>query len=82
MPGKQHTNNANADATLTAFACPNEDYADFNRFGAGNLSVCEWIGKEKHIRRLYCCFRSGCAYPLLSPLRSCPQAALIRSPLR
>lgn len=54
MPGKQHMNCANADTTLTAFACPNEDCADFNRFGAGNLSVCEWIGKEKHIRRLYC----------------------------
>jgi transposase-like protein len=54
MPNKQHTKCANADTTLTAFACPNEDCADFNRFGAGNLSVCEWIGKEKRIRRLYC----------------------------
>jgi transposase-like protein len=43
-----------ADATLTAFACPNEDCSDFNRFGAGNLSVCEWMGKDKAIRRLYC----------------------------
>ncbi len=43
-----------ADAALTAFACPNEDCPDFNRFGAGNLSVCEWIGKGKKIRRLYC----------------------------
>jgi len=54
MPGKQHTNCTNADTTLAAFACPNEDCADFNRFGAGNLSVCEWIGKDKQIRRLYC----------------------------
>lgn len=46
---------------MTAFACPNEDCADFNRFGAGNLSVCEWIGKGKKIRRLYC--RScGCRF--------------------
>jgi transposase-like protein len=43
-----------ADATLTGLACPNEECADFNRFGAGNLSVCEWIGKGKKIRRLYC----------------------------
>ena len=54
MPSKQHTSCANADVTLTAFACPNEDCPNFNRFGAGNLSVCEWIGKEKRIRRLYC----------------------------
>jgi transposase-like protein len=39
---------------LTAFACPNEDCSDFNRFGAGNLSVCEWMGKDQRIRRLYC----------------------------
>jgi transposase-like protein len=26
----------------------------FNRFGAGNLSVCERMGKDKSIRRLYC----------------------------
>jgi transposase-like protein len=43
-----------ADTTLLAFACPNEDCPDFNRFGAGNLSVCEWTGKDKQIRRLYC----------------------------
>jgi transposase-like protein len=40
--------------TLAAFACPNEDCADFNRFRAGNLSMCERIGKDKQIRRLYC----------------------------
>jgi len=54
MPCKPPHNVTKADATLTAFACPNEDCADFNRFGAGNLSVCEWIGKDKQIRRLYC----------------------------
>jgi transposase-like protein len=36
------------------FACPNEACPQFNVFGGGNLSVCEWIGKEKHIRRLSC----------------------------
>jgi transposase-like protein len=39
---------------LTGFACPNEDCCDFNRFAAGNLSVCERMGKDHRIRRLYC----------------------------
>ena len=39
---------------LSFFACPNHDCADFNRFGIGNLSVAEWMGKDKAIRRLYC----------------------------
>ena len=39
---------------LSFFACPNSDCADFNRFDSGNLSVAEWMGKDKAIRRLYC----------------------------
>jgi transposase-like protein len=39
---------------LSFFACPNSDCADFNHFDAGNLSVAEWMGKDKAIRRLYC----------------------------
>ena len=39
---------------LSFFACPNGDCADFNRFNSGNLSVAEWMGKDKAIRRLYC----------------------------
>ena len=39
---------------LSGFACPNEDCGDFNRFAAGNLSVCERMGKDRRIRRLYC----------------------------
>ena len=39
---------------LSGFACPNEDCCDFNRFAAGNLSVCERMGKDRRIRRLYC----------------------------
>lgn len=39
---------------LSGFACPNEDCSDFNRFAAGNLSVCERMGKDQRIRRLYC----------------------------
>ena len=54
MPDRRHKMDANTNAMLTAFACPNEDCSDFNRFGAGNLSVCERIGKGKQIRRLYC----------------------------
>jgi transposase-like protein len=40
--------------SLAAFACPNPECCHFNRFDAGNLSVVEWTGKHKHIRRLYC----------------------------
>jgi transposase-like protein len=40
--------------SLAAFACPNPDCSHFNRFVAGNLSVVEWTGKHKDIRRLYC----------------------------
>jgi transposase-like protein len=58
---QQHRDSGNTGATLAGFACPNESCADFNRFGASNLSVCEWIGKDKKIRRLYC--RScGCRF--------------------
>ena len=39
---------------LSFFACPNSECADFNKFDAGNLSVAEWMGKDKAIRRLYC----------------------------
>jgi len=39
---------------LEDFACPNGECAMFNRFGAGNLSVVERMGKAKSIRRLYC----------------------------
>jgi transposase-like protein len=54
MRSRQLTGGSDADASLAAFACPNEDCSDFNRFAADNLSVCEWIGKDKRIRRLYC----------------------------
>jgi transposase-like protein len=54
MTARQHTDAANSKETLIGFACPNEDCADFNRFGLGNLSVCECMGKDKQIRRLYC----------------------------
>jgi len=39
---------------MSFFACPNSDCADFNQFDAGNLSIAEWMGKNKAIRRLYC----------------------------
>lgn len=42
------------DGELAHLACPNPDCALFNHFDAGNLSVCERVGKNKHIRRLYC----------------------------
>lgn len=45
---------APAGPALALFACPNPDCDLFNRFDAGNLSVAEWTGKRKDIRRLYC----------------------------
>jgi len=54
---KCHKNRDNGESTnlpLSFFACPNSDCADFNHFGAGTLSIAEWMGKDKAIRRLYC----------------------------
>jgi LacI family transcriptional regulator len=45
---------ANPSLPFSLLACPNPDCADFNRFGAGNLSVCERMGKAQAICRLYC----------------------------
>lgn len=42
------------EMALELFACPNGECPLFNRFGAGNLSVVERMGKNKAIRRLYC----------------------------
>jgi transposase-like protein len=39
---------------LAFFACPNPDCPSFNVFGGDNLSVAEYMGKNKAIRRLYC----------------------------
>lgn len=39
---------------LAMLACPNPDCDLFNRFDAGNLTVCERMGKDRAIRRLYC----------------------------
>lgn len=58
MPGKQQNKkqdgNKSVNLPLAFFACPNSDCADFNHFDAGNLSIAEWMGKDKAIRRLYC----------------------------
>lgn len=42
------------ETPLALFACPNPDCDVFNQFDAANLSVCERMGKDKSIRRLYC----------------------------
>ena len=44
----------NPSDDLSLFACPNECCDQFNCFGVGNLRVCERMGRDKHIRRLYC----------------------------
>lgn len=58
MPRKRQNEkqdgNKPVNMPLAFFACPNSDCADFNHFGAGNLSIAEWMGKDKAIRRLYC----------------------------
>ena len=58
MPSKQQNKKQNdnkpVNMPLAFFACPNSDCADFNNFDAGNLSIAEWMGKDKAIRRLYC----------------------------
>jgi len=56
MPKPKNLNASDQPAKLplSFFACPNGDCANFNRFNAGNLSVAEWMGKDKAIRRLYC----------------------------
>jgi transposase-like protein len=56
MPRRQNAMDGNEPAglPLSFFACPHSDCADFNRFDSGNLSVAEWMGKDKAIRRLYC----------------------------
>jgi transposase-like protein len=51
MPAASH---ARDGESLAAFACPNPDCKLFNQFNAGNLSICERMGKDKAIRRLYC----------------------------
>jgi transposase-like protein len=43
-----------ADTSLARLACPNADCTDFNRFGAGNLSIVQRGGKKQATRRLYC----------------------------
>jgi transposase-like protein len=54
QPTAESVASAPPDDDLSRFACPNEDCDDFNRFAAGNLSVCERMGKGRRIRRLYC----------------------------
>jgi transposase-like protein len=56
MPKRQNAKDGKEpdNLPLSFFACPNSDCADFNRFNSGNLSVAEWMGKDKAIRRLYC----------------------------
>lgn len=56
MPRRQNAKDGEEPARLplSFFACPNGECADFNRFGAGNLSVAERMGKDQAIRRLYC----------------------------
>ncbi len=53
-PSAQTHDDSKPVGSLAAFACPNPDCSHFNHFDAGNLSVVEYIGKHKHIRRLYC----------------------------
>ena len=51
MPATPHAKDGD---DLGLFVCPNPDCDRFNQFDAGNLSVCERMGKDQAIRRLYC----------------------------
>lgn len=51
MPTKRHATDGD---DLALYACPNPDCDRFNQFNAGNLFICERMGKAKAIRRLYC----------------------------
>jgi hypothetical protein len=51
---EKQDDNKSVNLPLSFFACPNSECADFNKFDAGNLSIAEWMGKDKAIRRLYC----------------------------
>jgi transposase-like protein len=53
-PSTPATDGTKPAGSLAAFACPNPECCHFNLFDAANLSVVEWTGKNKHIRRLYC----------------------------
>jgi len=53
-PSAPLSDDARPAGSLAGFACPNPECSHFNRFGAANLSVVEWTGKNKDIRRLYC----------------------------
>jgi len=59
IPSTREFDDERTDGSLAAFACPNADCTHFKRFDAGNLSVCERMGKGKQIRRLYC---SACGH--------------------
>ena len=39
---------------LAELCCQNSECSEYGRRGAGNLTVCGWIGKDKSIRQLYC----------------------------
>lgn len=51
---RKYQSDAGVEEDLAGFACPNENCEQFNVFGRGNLSVCERMGRQKRIRRLYC----------------------------
>ena len=75
------TQQAKDGDTLALFACPNPDCALFNRFGAGNLSVGERMGKSKAIRRLYgthCGQRFSERQGALMPYAKLPAETVVR----
>jgi transposase-like protein len=78
---KVQNNREPTNLPLSFFACPNSDCADSNKFDAGNLSVAEWMGKDKAIRRLYCktCgTRFSERQGSLMQYTKLPQAAVVR----
>ena len=39
---------------LAELCCQSSECSEYGKRGAGNLTVCGWIGKDKSIRQLYC----------------------------
>lgn len=78
---KSQPNLEEANLPLAFFACPNSDCVDFNHFDADNLSIAEWMGKDKAIRRL-CCKTCGTRFSerqdSLMQYTKLPQADVVR----
>lgn len=54
MSRKRGSSQPTVEPWLARLACPNAECVDFNRFGAGNLTIVQQGVKKQSTRRLYC----------------------------